>query len=286
MSHTSEPSAPREISQAVAEAALPYEGFDQLERAHCESIAIAHRRIWDQKPTLRAIYHDFYERMAALLVRSTQPTVEIGGGPGTFKTFLPDVISSDIVSTPWLDLAADAGQLPFADASVGNLVLVDVFHHLPYPQRFLSECQRILTVGGRIVILDVYLSAASWPVFRFLHPEPASLSIRPLDHDTDQALFDPSSPWNSDQGVARAVFYKQSHLLARQFPQLRMVHRERLSTLLWPLSGGFGMKERIPARLNPLLRWLDRRLEWLGPLTNFRCLVALERIDEQREVTK
>jgi hypothetical protein len=118
----------------------------------------------------------------------------------------------------------------------------------------------------------------SWPIFRFLHPEPATLSVLPLSCGENDPLFDPSSPWNSDQGVARAMFYKQHRELQRRFPVLRMIHRERLSTLLWPLSGGFGMKDRVPRRAIGPLRVLDRCLEWLGPITNFRCLVALEKV--------
>lgn len=250
----------------------------RLTRADCRDIAVTHRRIWNGRPALQAIYRDYYLRMAALMARTSCPTVEIGGGPGTFKTFLPNAISSDIITTPWVDLSADAGALPFADGSVGNLVMVDVLHHLPYPQRFLREAERVLTPGGRLVILDVYLSLMSWPIFRFLHPEPAKLSIRPLRRDEHQPLFDPTSPWNSDQGVARALFYRQHREFRRKFPGLRMIHRERLSTLLWPLSGGFGMKNRLPRRGMGMLRKLDRWLEWLGPLTNFRCLVALERL--------
>jgi SAM-dependent methyltransferase len=205
------------------------------------------------------------------------PSVEIGGGPGTMKEHIPGVISSDLSGSPWLDFAANAESLPFADGSVSNLLMVDVLHHLSRPQRFLREASRVLSPGGRIVVLDVFLSPASWPVFAFLHPEPATLGIRPLDHGADDHLFDATNPLNSDQGMCRAMFWKQRACFERVFPELRIVHRACFSTLLWPLSGGFEQKDRAPRWALPLLRPMERVLEPFSRLLGFRSLIVLER---------
>ena len=96
-----------------------------------------YRAIWNAKPVLRAVYTDIYRRMLAKTVPG--PTLEIGGGSGNFKSTIPDAISSDIVTAPWLDLVCDAQRLPFADASFSNVVMVDVLHHIENPVRALAE---------------------------------------------------------------------------------------------------------------------------------------------------
>ena len=101
-----------------------------------------YRLTWEQKPLLRRIYNDIYDRIAAACVRGT--TLEIGGGIGQFKSRFPDVIATDIQSAPWLDLVTDAQKLPFAAGSVANIVMVDVLHHIEFPLLFLQEAERVL----------------------------------------------------------------------------------------------------------------------------------------------
>src|SRR4051812_20628746 len=103
---------------------------------------MAQRALWAQKPTVRAVYADYYRRIVA----ACRPghTVEIGGGSGNLKESWPDTVTTDLVPAPWLDVAADAEALPFAAASVANVVGVDVLHHLPHPRRFFQEAERVL----------------------------------------------------------------------------------------------------------------------------------------------
>ena len=52
------------------------------------------------KPVLRTVYQDCYRRIVA----HCQPgrTLEIGGGTGNLKSYLDEIISSDIQVSPWL----------------------------------------------------------------------------------------------------------------------------------------------------------------------------------------
>ena len=271
--------------QTAPDCLLPTDGAPTpiVKRRNAANIAGSHRQIWEHKAVLREVYADFFTRMKSLMATIPGPAIELGGGPGLLKAHIPHVLSSDLTGAPWLDLATDAQALPLADGSVANLLMVDVLHHLAQPQRFLSEATRVLKPGGRVVILDVFLSPMSWPVFHYLHPEPATLGIRPLNHPRDEPLFDPDDPWNSDQGMCRALFWKQARQLRQMYPDLKIVHRECFSTILWPLSGGFEQKDRIPAFALPLLRTLERTLEKIGRLTGFRSLVALERVSRQED---
>ena len=129
-----------------------------------------YRLTWDQKPLLRRIYNDIYDRIAAACVRGT--TLEIGGGIGQFKSRFPDVIATDIQSAPWLDLVTDAQKLPFAAGSVANIVMVDVLHHIEFPLLFLQEAERVLAAGGRLVMAEPAITWGSSLFYRLLHHEP------------------------------------------------------------------------------------------------------------------
>jgi SAM-dependent methyltransferase len=104
------------------------------------------RRIWRSKKILDRLYHTWY----GLIANALRPgnALELGGGSGNLKGFLPYSISSDILFAPWLDAVLDAHVLPFKDESLHNIVLFDVIHHLAKPARFFSEAERVLTKKG------------------------------------------------------------------------------------------------------------------------------------------
>ena len=66
-------------------------------------------------------------------------TLELGAGTGNFKENVPQIITSDIVYVPWLDIVMYAHTLPFKNNSFDNIMLFDVLHHLENPVFFLMK---------------------------------------------------------------------------------------------------------------------------------------------------
>ncbi len=232
-----------------------------------------HKIIWEQKPALRAIYHDYYERIKGF----TQPglTLEIGGGTGNLKHYLPNVITSDILPMPWLDAVCDAQALPFKDQSFDNMVAVDVLHHIQRPVRFLKEVQRLLRKGGRLVLLEPAITKLSWFFYHFLHPEPVLLKADPLL----EGPLDPArEAFDANQAIPELLFGSFYQAFQRQFPDLALIQKDYLSFFAYPLSGGFRPWSLVsPAMVDFLLK-LERQLEkpW-GKHLGFRLLLVLER---------
>jgi SAM-dependent methyltransferase len=236
-----------------------------------------HREVWERKPALRAVYTDCYRRMVA----ACQPgrTLELGGGPGNFKSFVAeqqaDVVSTDIVFTPWLDAVCDGHFLPFADASFDNIVMFDVLHHLSKPRLFFTEAQRVLRDGGRIVMVEPAITGGSRLFYTFLHPEPVRMSEDPLAEGPP----DPDSdPFDSNQAFPTLLFHRQRRRFQSTFPALRFRTVRWFGFLAYPLSGGFRPWSFVPASLvDPLLRF-ERALEnLLGRFLGFRMITVLER---------
>lgn len=238
-----------------------------------ETILHEHRMIWQQKPVLRAIYTDFYRRIAGACLPGL--SLEIGGGSGALKEFASQVVSTDIVPTPWLDAAADAQALPFACTSFSNIVGVDVLHHIERPRRFLAEAQRVLARGGRIILLEPAITPVSRIFYHFFHPEPVVMNTDPL---IDGPIDPNREPFDANQAIPSLLFERHSGRMKEAFPQLEIVRLERLSLFAYPLSGGFRPWCLIPAAgVGPLLtfeRWIAPAI---GPLMAFRLFVVLEK---------
>ena len=230
-----------------------------------------HREIWKQKPVLRRLYAEWYRDIVAWLVPGR--TVELGGGTGNLKEFASGVCCTDIVALPWLDIVADAQCLPFQSGALANLVLFDVLHHIENVSLFFEEARRTLKVGGRIIIMDPYISWSSWPVYRFLHPEPVDLAQDPLSLTMPQPG---RRPFDSNQAIATILFEKELARFQTRYPRFAVRHIGRMAFFAYPLSGGFDHPSLIPTWLvAPMIR-LEQKLEWLGRQLAFRMLVVLE----------
>lgn len=235
-------------------------------------VLLRHREVWRAKPILRYLYTDWYHDIVSSL--RAGKTLEVGGGTGNLKEFSPGVISTDIVRLPWLDLVADAQRLPFAAHSFHNIVLFDTFHHIENVRQFFDEAARVLAPSGRIVIMDPYISWASWPVYHFLHPEPVDLRQDPLRlRPTDPNR----KPFDSNQAIATILFERAVDRFRGAYPQFDIIFHRRLAFFAYPLSGGFDHLSLLPLPFIKPLVFLEKHMELLGRLFAFRILVVLQK---------
>jgi SAM-dependent methyltransferase len=233
-----------------------------------------HRETWNNKKILRVIYTEWYQQIISDLFSGSGKTVELGAGSGNFKEFKPDVISADIDPQPWLDMVFDAHHMPFKDGEVGNIVMIDVLHHLAHPVHFLNEAWRVLAKGGRIVLIEPYPTFFSLPVYRKFHPEPY---IFDADYYNKTGIEE-KDPWDSNQAIAFLLFYKQMEEFEKHFSsKYSIIKKQRMSCVLYPLSGGFENKALIPDFLIPVFRIVEWLIIPLRRWFAFRCYVVLEK---------
>ncbi len=223
---------------------------------------------------LARVYAPWFERLLGE-AGSGARVVEIGAGPGTFRDFArrtrPDLrwLATDLEPVPWNDVAADAGRLPLASGCAGAVLGLDVLHHLPDPAAFFREAARILAPGGRLALVEPWITPLSWPIYRFLHEEDCRLGV---------------DPWHPFPGPGKQSFDGDAAVpwrLVRDTPAGRW--RElglgaprlvRLNTFAYLLSLGFKPGSLLPAPLVAPLVALDRWSAPLAPLLALRGLVV------------
>ena len=235
---------------------------------------LEHRRLWEQKPELGAAYGVWFERLLDQIPPHTH-VLEVGAGPGFLaeaaRVRRPDLrwTATDLLPTPWNDVAADAGGLPLATASVGAVVGIDVLHHLPKPADFFREAARVLGGVGHLSLVEPWITPLGWLVYRFFHQEECRLRVDPWDPfpGSDKDSFDGNAavPW----------------LLQRRTPEWEWRHLGfepprwcGLNAFAYLLSLGFREASLLPRGMVQPLLALDRWTRVLSPLLGLRALLV------------
>ena len=242
-----------------------------LERLH------EHRRLWRSKPVLACVYAPWFASLLDATARGAR-VLEVGAGPGFLSEVVgdrrPDLrwIASDLHAAPWNALAADAGRLPLAAASVDAVVGLDVLHHLGAPGDFFREAARVLRPGGRLALVEPWITPFSWVIYRFFHQEDCRLGVDPWSpfpaHGKDSFEGDAAVPWKI-VGETKDARWRE---LGLSPPGLT-----RLNAFAYLLTLGFRPGSLLPAGLAGPIVALDRSAHPLARLTALRALLTWEK---------
>lgn len=242
---------------------------------------LEHRRLWNAKPVLRDVYEVWFDALLEEL-GDARDVLEIGAGPGFFSEHAREHargrrwLAADLVPAEWNDLAADATSLPFGGAAFDAIAAVDVVHHLARPADFFQEARRVLRPGGRVVAVEPWVTALSFPVYRWLHQEGCRPRLDPW-RPFGEATSDGKDPFEGDAAVVWSLVRKTDasrwHQLGFEPPRVTVLNGfAYLPTL------GFRPGSLLPRRLAPLLIGLDRWTARLARWTGLRALAVWQRL--------
>jgi SAM-dependent methyltransferase len=232
-----------------------------------------HRRIWAAKPVLDAIYTPWFRALVEGLPGGAR-VLEVGAGPGFLAEYVararPDLrwISSDLGLVPWNALAADALRLPFRAEAFDAVVGLDVLHHLAQPRSFFAEAARALRGGGRLALIEPWVSPFSYPIYRWFHQEGCRPELDPWEPF-------PQGPGSKDafqgdasvlRGILRSAGEGEWASLGFEPPEVR-----RFNSFAYLLSLGFRRASLLPRPLAAGVLAVDR---WTGPLAPVLALRA------------
>lgn len=216
-----------------------------------ESYFIAQRLILRQKEFLNRIYHDHYCLINDHLPVSSERVVEVGSGAGFIEEIIPQAVRTDVVFHPFTQLVMNGIHPPFKKGSLDAVVFLDVFHHIPDVRAFLENAERILKLGGRIVMIEPWVSFWSKIVYTHLHREP-------LDWQTEKWDFESSGPVSSaNQALPWIVFQRDRLIFEHDFPNLKLLKIQPMMPIRYLLSGGILSRLGFPGFLYGLVKKIE-----------------------------
>lgn len=230
-------------------------------------------RLLAKKKLLLIWYRQIYEYVKNNLSKSGL-VVEMGAGSSFLHEHVPNLVRSNIIYIKENDIVFSAFALPFKDSSLGNIVLINVLHHLQDPLTFFKEAERVLKPGGRVLISDPYTSLLSYPVWHYLHPENCEKENIGFNNTGE---INPMIDANS--ATATNMFCVKDSPLAEHCNYLRPVKVELHSKFLYWIAGGYNFPQFIPTSLNPLVKMAEKILspfdKWLASF----MYVVLEKME-------
>jgi SAM-dependent methyltransferase len=213
---------------------------------------LAHREIILRKPFLKRLYEDWYSEFSKLAKAFPGGKfIEIGSGGGFLKDVFPEVTTSDILPLECCEMTFSAEHMPFEDATVQGVVMLNVFHHIPHPYLFLEEAQRILSNGGKVIMTEPANSAFGRFIYRNFHHEP----------------FEPKGDWEiqssgplsgSNQALPYIYFERDREKFEKQFPRLHINSIRYHTPIRYLISGGVSMRPLVPSWSFGFFTFLER----------------------------
>ena len=235
---------------------------------------ILRRHIIQAKPFLKRVYEEWYRLLSDSLDSSSERTLEIGSGAGFLQQCIPDLLTSDLLLLPWVDLVLDGEKIPFKDDVLDAMVFINVLHHIPDPQAFLIETSRCIRQGGKLVMIEPWVSTWSKLVYTNLHHEPFNPSARYIGLESH-------APLSSANGALPWIMFERERDLILKNLSMWEITDIRLSTpFTYLLSGGMSMRSLMPGwsygfwhRIETLLLPLVHHLAMFARITLTKRIV-------------
>ena len=213
-----------------------------------------HGRIIKSKKILANLYKTWYQEF--LVGREKLPHglwVELGSGGGFLKELEPKIVTSDIIELESNDLTFSALKMPFENNSVSCIYMTDTMHHIPDSELFLKEVDRVLTNGGKLIMVEPANTFWGRFIYQHFHHEP----------------FNPNGSWSipvsgpmsgANGALPWIVFVRDNVIFTEGFPSLKITKLRYQNPILYLVSGGVSYKQLVPNFLYWPIFLIDRLL--------------------------
>jgi SAM-dependent methyltransferase len=201
-------------------------------------------------------------------------TLEIGSGIGVAREYIPGLVTSDLVATGFVDRPVSAYAIP--PEAWGNIIALDVLHHLQEPLRFFASATAALAPGGRIVLTEPAGTLWGRLFYRMFHHEPCQPElVRPpfvFPAEGDGSF--------ANMGMAHALFGPNRAQIDMRLRELGLavVAVTYRDLLAFPATGGFSRPALLPEAVLRGLLAVERGLpQIILRWTALRMMIVLEK---------
>lgn len=259
-----------------------FPSHDENRMQHEGDVGLARDYYFEHKPNnLDALLRHRYEWMNEF-IKETDTVVEFGSGAGFAREFVKasNLILTDVVERPWVNLTADAMDPPFEDGSIDVVICSHMIHHLSSPRAFFNVIRRKLKPDGLVLVQEINTSLMMRALLRLMRHEGWSYDVNVFDEAA--VANDPRDPWSANCAIPELLFRNEKEF-REHIGAFEILKNELNECLLFPLSGGIISKAptvQLPRGALKLVSALDRFLVSIAPGTfALGRSVVLRRID-------
>ena len=229
------------------------------------------KRIIASKPFLKAIYDEWYAMLARELPAGEGLVVEFGSGGGYATQFIPGLVTSEVFASPGVQVVSNAQAMPFADGTLRGVVMTNVLHHMPRVRSFFAEATRCLRPGGKILMIEPWVTSWSKIVYTRLHHEP-------FDPNSAEWTFPPRGPLSgANNAMPWIVFERDRARFEAEFPELSVEKIRPFMPFRYLVSGGVTMRNLMPGFTHGAWLGLENLLKSQMPRLGLFAFVAIRR---------
>jgi SAM-dependent methyltransferase len=224
-----------------------------------------------KKTLLNKIYQEWYLQIILKLPINDLPTLEIGSGASFLDHYRQDIISTDIMFYKGIDSVLDAQTLPFKNGSLNAIVMTNVFHHLNNPRSFLDEVTRCIRPGGRLIMIEPWVTNWSSFVYQNLHHEPFDPTSKVWESPVEGPLSGANGalPW--------IIFHRDRSMFENDYPLLQIVRIKPMMPFLYLASGGITSREIIPGFCYRSIKSFERVISPYNSRIAMFAIIEIER---------
>lgn len=213
------------------------------------------KEIIQSKPFLKAIYAEWYEKLAEEVPCGPGDVLELGSGAGFLSTVIPGLITSEVFPCAGVDMVLNAQSMPMEHASLRAIVMTDVLHHMPDVRKFLAEASRCLRSGGKVLMIEPWVTPWSSFVYTRLHHEP-------FLPEAKEWSFSSTGPLSGANGALPwIVFARDRAKFESEFPEFEIEKIRPFLPFRYLLCGGVSMRSLMPGFSHAAWAFFERRLE-------------------------
>jgi SAM-dependent methyltransferase len=210
--------------------------------------------------------------------------LEIGAGAGISKLFMKNsnVLRTDLLDHDLIGVQSgvNAEDLPFSNEQFDAAIAVDMFHHVPFPHKVLSEMVRVTSARGKIIIVEPYVSLLSVFFYKLFHSEKTSILLK---YSQDKPMVGIEAA-DGDQVICQRMFFSRvgRSFLEKNFGNRLVLKRYLISPMSFFLTGGINRPIQISPRVIRLLISIESKIpNLLMKLMAARQIIVLEKVSSR-----
>lgn len=191
-------------------------------------------------------YFSFLYKIVNQELEKFDSILEVGAGAAISEIFLEQrIVRTDILPFNDFDVMGHCSMenLPFKESQFDAVLAFDSIHHSEKPSKSILELLRVTREGGKIILVEPFVSPLSYLPYKMLHHEDTSWDFR--EKGSIELSSRNLNPAMGDQGVSRFIINQLSNWRSTNFPKLT-VSITYLSPFSFFATGGVSSPLKTP----------------------------------------